>query len=183
MTGVQTCALPILNVANFEGQGLRVHIWAADLDCPLPPFWPIHNHTFDIVSYVSAGIISNAIYQVEPANAGTATNRVYLVEYMHNISRLRATKDLVRVVNTSESKAVRGEIYRVHRGRFHASTSKAGFSCTVVCTVNNLEPVPLVLGDLGGAPAYENARRRCESSIVERLLVEARKESVGSGGL
>src|ERR1044072_1896916 len=54
-----------VNVANFEGKGLRLHIWAAELNRPLPPFWPIHNHTFDIVSYVSAGVITNAMYQLE----------------------------------------------------------------------------------------------------------------------
>jgi hypothetical protein len=168
-----------VNVGNFEGQGLRLHIWAAEFNFPVRPLWPIHNHTFDVVSYVSAGIISNVMYEVENADARAATNRVYFVEYTNNTSTLRATKDLVRIVNMNESTTVRGEIYRVHRGRFHASTSKAGFSCTVVCTVNNLEPVPLVLGDLRGSPVYENARRRCESSTVERLLIKARNESFG----
>lgn len=165
-----------VNLGNFDGQGLRLHIWASDVITPVNPLWPIHNHTFDIASYVSTGTISNITYQVEDADVSSASNRFYSVEYINNISRLRATERLVRINHASESTARRGEIYRVNRGTFHASTSKTVFSCTVVCTFNNLEPRPLVLGDVQGAPLYENARRECERTVIEPLILKAANE-------
>lgn len=154
----------------FEGGGrkLRMHLWSNAKHKTQQPAWMIHDHLFDLKSWVLSGQIENVEYEA----VNTASKfRIYGASYENGKSVLDRTESSVDVIEKKREIIVAGNTYLVPAGVLHESRSlKNGTSVTVCETIDKLNRNPAVIGNLEGEPRYIYSRTAVSISDLEELI-------------
>ena len=155
---------------------LRLHIWQRQARKIQIPAWLIHNHIFDLKSYVLCGSINNLNYDVVKAE-NKPSYRIYEVIYDECESQLHVTDELVNC-KLVESKTFKArDSYEVNREIFHTSTVELGqLTCTLVITSNEKAIKPKVIGKLRGESIYKYQRNQCDFEELRQILIEVKEK-------
>lgn len=147
--------------------GVCVHVWSPDLPRARSTTSEIHAHSWDLVSFVLAGELSNV--RVDVVDGG-ATHRVFEVHSSVRGDELRATPRLVgyRIADTELSR--KGETYTLGAGCFHMTV--ADVATTIAVGKAHEGRHDLTLGPTDGC-THRVHRERCDraaSAGAARLL-------------
>jgi hypothetical protein len=148
-------------LSQEEGRNIRLHIWPDNNDKVQEPAWLIHDHLFELKSWVLAGSIENIEYEVVP---GKSNYSIYHASYEHNRSILNRTEKTVNIIERNRFVVDAGDVYQVATGVLHQSVSLYSGTAVTVCeTIDKHENQPAIVGDLTGQSRYSYTR-----SIVDR---------------
>jgi hypothetical protein len=101
-----------------NGYALRLHIWSDLFRYEQQPYWPIHNHKFDLISRVLTGTLTNRSYRVQQTDEKTSY-RLYDITYELDGSTI-SPSDIRVAVDLCESEQVTApHWYRIDAGTFH----------------------------------------------------------------
>lgn len=167
-----------LKVACEVQSTLRVHIWPSKERRPQHPAWNIHDHIFDIQSFIICGSITNYRFTVtDTTMRSDPTHRIYKVSYSHAHSYLHRTQNLISCSQVGSTSYTSMSSYSVPRGMFHSSViSDRILAATLVITSNHFKSLPKVLGDVLGAKLYKYRRYPCSQEQVSELIFQVQSE-------
>ena len=155
-----------------DTKSLRLHFWPERQRQPQGPFWPIHDHIFDIRSVVLLGSVENALYEV--TSAEQSPHRIYDVKYGgrdSTLNQLIATSEFVVSRETLIERHATGTSYSIARTVFHKSVVPPDQrAATLVVTSNPLPVTPRVIGETAAAPAIDVTRRPCSPEALRSIL-------------
>lgn len=155
--GAQVLGHPLgFRVARLDegGTSLRLHLWRG-VDATQPGF-EVHDHGFDLESFVLAGTIRQRTYAADRDPSGEQV--IYAVAYEADESVLRKTDQVVRLREVKSEVFEAGEIYRVAAGELHASyLDGCDVGATLVLT-HNRGGQPITLGPKDSAPDLRASR-------------------------
>ena len=158
-----------LQLRHETNRTLRIHIWS-----PLPGEytglgWLIHKHNWSLSSYIICGQLENNIYNVSH-NSDSPTHKIYAIEYLGLINRLRATDRFVLCKGEASQLQTEGSCYKITPGVFHATVVKSEVVATMVLATDAPDTTNEVLGDISGAASYLTERRPCCQKAVRRAI-------------
>jgi hypothetical protein len=151
--------LPLLRMSDAT---LRLHIWTDDQEHrPLGEnhISPMHDHTWDMTSYIICGELRNVIVSVVD-DADAPTHRVFEIHGDGAVDDIRATGTVVRVVGESEDKVSVGQTYRMGSDLIHRTEPGPGVVATLVAARRTSKRVERALGPLG-LHGYRSERQVC----------------------
>lgn len=153
---------------------LRLHIWSDLQRYEQHPLWPIHSHSFDLISVVLVGAVRNQIYALN-FESNEPSSRIYGASYEGSQSVLAAT-DTLCLLGTTESQTIHaGGTYSISHGVYHQTIVPIGtFAATLVLTTQ-VGGVAGVLGDAKGAQEYRYARKPIADAEARTALNALRK--------
>ena len=152
-------------ISNEDKKIIRLHIWPDNKCCIQKPTWLIHDHFFDLKSWVLKGTITNIEYIV-----GEFDNsfQVYNTIYEKDKSILIKTKQRLSILESKRYLIKEGESYDVYAGQLHKSISSSNTTVTICETVNQFNLKPRVLGACSGRDRYSYTR-----NVVSKVELEA----------
>jgi len=140
-----TC-LPVVREGHY---GVCVHVWLPGQPRAKPTTSQVHAHSWDLVSYVLFGRLSNELPVVADTEAAhPRARRVLEVRSSGNTDDIVPTTRLVRCETGQTELAVRDDVYTVKAGTFHSSVAHGG-AATVALGVMMPGGTDLSLGDPG----------------------------------
>ncbi len=138
---------------------LRLHIWLAGVSRPRLTTSPIHDHTWQLISYVILGGLENHI--VEISDSAEPTHRIFEIRGAGGADRLWPTDRLVGFRVASVQKVQAGERYTIEAGRFHFTEVSPDHTVATLVLAERKAPVPeRSLGPLH-LPEHEMTREAC----------------------
>jgi hypothetical protein len=157
-------------------KGLRLHLWPQRQRQAQAPFWPIHDHIFNLRSLILFGTVRNTLYKV--TRAETSPYRIYEVRYGGSdstLNQLTATSELVLPQETSIEEHVAGTTYWIEHTVFHQSmVAEDRPAATLVVTSDHLSLSPRVIGNATAPPIIDVRRRSCSAEDLGSILAECR---------
>ena len=161
----------ILCKLSEEGEKkIRLHIWPNNNDRMQKPAWLIHDHLFNLKSWVVAGRIENIEYSVEE---GTPNFRVYHARYEEDGSVLYRTDKKVFITEKIRYLVSTGERYSVPSGMFHQSVSVSATTSVTVCeTIDQPSIIPSIAGDISGANKYSYLRVKVDETNFQSIIAK-----------
>jgi hypothetical protein len=149
---------------------LRLHIWPSSERRYQEPQFTIHDHIFDMTSYVVTGVQTNVLYKVHE-DSGAPTGKLYSVGYVEGESWVTDIGRLVSCSELSRTKYKTNETYSMTDAVFHESDIPDDMlTCTLVTTKNKLPRTPVVIGPVDGEKEYRYVRENCSLDLVAQLL-------------
>lgn len=149
---------------------LRLHYWPKGGHIEQSPQCRIHDHLFELKSWVLAGSIENIEYSTSPKGLELA---VYRAGYVGNKSILTKTEETIKVSVRSRAVYDTGSCYVVHAGTLHESVRVSyAPAATVLVTTDMSTAAPLVLGSIAGPANFEFKRETIPEPIAEEMLAE-----------
>ncbi|HZD71893.1 MAG TPA: hypothetical protein VFA45_24150 [Actinomycetes bacterium] len=119
---------------------LRLHIWLAGLARPRLTTSPIHDHTWQLMSYVICGELENHIVEIN--DSAEPTHRVFEIKGAGGADRLRPTDRLVRFRVASVQRVQARERYTIEAGRFHFTEVSSDRTVATLVLAERKAPVP-----------------------------------------
>ncbi len=161
----------ILCKLSEEGEKkIRLHIWPNNNDRMQKPAWLIHDHLFNLKSWVVAGRIENIEYSVEE---GTPNFRVYHARYEEDSSVLYRTDKKIFITEKIKYLVSAGERYSVPSGMLHQSVSVSETTSVTVCeTIDQPSIIPSIAGDISGADKYSYTRVKVDESDFQSIIAK-----------
>lgn len=148
---------------------IRIHIWPENNSHAQLPYWNIHNHSFNLTSWVIRGEILNTEYLVSESNQGT--NCIYSVNYDEGNSILKKTNKNVNIVKKITTTNKRGFKYSMHRSVFHSSIVNSNqIALTIVLSSLSNNQNPSVIGKNDGNNRYSYNRNIVDPLILNNFL-------------
>ena len=138
---------------------LRLHIWLSGATRPQLTTSPIHDHTWQLTSYVVCGRLENCLVEIHDST--TPTHRVFEISGVGGADSLRPTERLVefRVAATQAVRA--GDRYTIEAGRFHFTEVPEDCTAATIVLASRKASVPeRSLGPLR-VPEHEMTREVC----------------------
>jgi hypothetical protein len=171
-----TC-LPIVREGHF---GVCVHVWLPGEPRARPTTSQVHAHSWDLLSYVLFGQLSNELPVVADTDeAHPSPRRVLEVRSSGNTDDIVPTSRLVSCETGETELAVRDDVYMVRAGTFHSSVAGGdGATATVALGVMISGGADLSLGDpeagthqvrrtrLGARPTQDLARLVATAAVT-----------------
>lgn len=147
---------------------LRLHVWLEDNRKTQFPPMPIHDHIFQVNSFVLAGSVTNHVYEI--GSDSGSLYRIYEAEYAHGGSHLKPTEELLTCDLESSITYNKGDFYQVERDIFHETTvENESFAATlVIATEKDQTEQPKILGPTNGND-YFYKREQCNEPILKLL--------------
>ncbi|USH04374.1 hypothetical protein K6Q96_21800 [Grimontia kaedaensis] len=131
---------------------IRLHLWTNTFDKAQKPTWLIHDHKFDLTSWVLSGSIKNIEYK---DLALPETHQLYSVSYSSTGSVLTKLDKVYSLAVDKTQEVNEGEAYRISAGTFHQSLSLSSKTTVTIChTTDKKNTPPLVIGDIDGMEQY-----------------------------
>ncbi|UFH60467.1 hypothetical protein [Sulfurovum mangrovi] len=156
---------------NNGREKIRIHIWPKDGGKKQLPYWNIHDHIFDLKSWVLKGEITNIEYDV--INDNSSTKCFYDVKYIENQSLMTKSEQHISYKISKKETYAEGEIYTIDAGIFHTSEkTNIGNALTVVLSINTDIKTPKVIGEEEGENSYQYNRNKVDSSYIKELINE-----------
>jgi hypothetical protein len=157
----------LIRQGKFE---LRLHVWPARVRYEQQPYWPIHNHRFDLLSNILVGAVTNHLYKVVQSDFNAA-QQLYRVIYGVNSSELLPTGIPISVELLASNNVEAPHSYAVEAGIFHETCVPKGmFTATLALTRDS---------DLGVEAKAVGLMERPETHTYDRVPIEnAEKEEV-----
>ncbi|EOI6441933.1 hypothetical protein ACMU9X_001348 [Yersinia enterocolitica] len=135
---------------------MRLHIWPTDGGRPQNPNWKIHNHLFDLNSWVLQGRIYDTEYTLIDSGV---KYRLYNVAYTTNGSIMSRTNSTIDINIFAKKTIAEGDSYQIKSGFFHKSEACPNNIAVTVVEANKTNmTTPQVVGDLEGCNAYQYER-------------------------
>jgi hypothetical protein len=146
-------------VAKEDSHALRLHIWSDHDRYEQQPYWPIHNHKFDLISRVLSGRLTNRQYRVQPTLKKT-TQRLFDITYESEGSIMSPSDIFVSVDFIGSEHITAPNSYRIGAGVFHDTFVPTGvFTATLVITRDSLRDADVkTVGDSGNGVRYKYVR-------------------------
>lgn len=155
---------------NEGHEKIRLHLWSNSFQNVQEPTWPIHDHLFDITSWVLCGEIENIEYK--QCNS-VLTHQLYSVSYDNDGSILTKLDSGLSLSVESKEIIKKTESYSIKSGVLHQSISSSENTTVTVChTVNFRNENPLVIGDICGDFRYKYQRKIVKLSDLFRIVAE-----------
>jgi hypothetical protein len=149
---------------------IRLHIWPNNNDRMQKPAWLIHDHLFNLKSWVVAGRIENIEYSVEE---GTPNYRVYYARYEGDSSVLYRTDKEIFITENIRYLVSAGEGYSVLSGVLHQSVSVSETTSVTVCeTIDQPNIIPSIAGDISGVDKYSYIRVKVDESDLQSIIAK-----------
>ncbi|MFC4507501.1 MULTISPECIES: hypothetical protein [Streptomyces] len=129
----------------------------------------VHSHSWDLISTVLYGRLSNRHMDVEEG-VGAPTHRLFEVHSEPSgVDELRPTRRLVRCSPGSEQTSSRGQTYALPAGAFHTTVVPDGRPTATLVLGRTLPGrADLSLGPLR-APGHRVVRRMCDAAQTARI--------------
>lgn len=159
-----------------SGAALRLHIWPKSARSAQPGF-EIHDHTFDLTSFILFGDLRQTVYEV--STSAPATHAVYEVGYDATGSVLRKSEIAVAVSPKKTCLLHAGETYALPAAEFHdLDRASAQCAATLVLTTQS-GGAPRSLGPLSGAAIIRFERSSYCRSAIDELTAAAVADRAG----
>lgn len=164
-------------LTNAENQ-VRIHIWEPDYPKKLDLF--IHDHFYELCSWVLCGKILDYSYSVEPAE-GESEHTMFVSSYQKdkNVRTLTKTNDFRVVKRIAERIIQKGQKYIIPKGTFHSNEilfEEADLTVTFVFTYDhNANQSPNVIGLSKNDVYYETDPINIPANKVKNLISSAVK--------
>ena len=161
-----------------SSEQVRLHIWAPDYIKKQDLF--IHDHYYDLCSWVLCGTIRDYAYSVKPSNVPTQ-HIVYTSGYHadQNIRTIAPTSEYKLVSVEAERLIVAPKKYFISRETFHANEvlfDQAELAVTLVYAYNyKAEHRPNIIGQAGAEHGGENESEIQSEVKVTDLIQKAEK--------
>lgn len=160
-----------------EYGSLKIHIWNCGNGIEQAPSWPIHQHKWDLRSFVFQGNIENSVYEVVEADFERANRLIYDVQFKDGKSVLGRTENYVHAVLASQYRFSQGEWYDVEISDFHASECTDKATCgTIVLTPPDTGRSPKVLGEKFGEEYYQYLRNAPSAQTLKNSIESILRE-------
>jgi len=151
-------------------RGLCVHAWSPLFACAEPTTSSIHTHSWDLISVVLSGELTNNRYAV---TGREPTHRVFTVQTHDEYDELRATPQLVGCRQRASEVVSAGSAYEVPVGQFHATV--ADNAVTLAISSRRLGAGDQSLGPLDGQTHTVHRERLDPSSSAHAAALIARR--------
>lgn len=149
---------------------IRLHIWPNNKERMQKPAWLIHNHMFDLKSWVVSGEIENTEYLVVE---GKPNYRVYNARYEKDGSVLYRTESLICLKVNRRLLLSAGEVYEVPSGAFHQSVMSSESTTVTVCeTINQPNISPIIAGEINGGCRYSYIRAQVDKNDLHAIIAK-----------
>lgn len=161
----------LCKLSDAEGKKLRLHIWPNNSQHIQDPPWTIHNHIFNLKSWVIAGVIKNTEYR---HTKGNPTHRAYITKYNNNHSIIHRTDEELCIVKKRTQIVRSGQTYKIAAGVFHQSISSSQTTSITICeTIDQPDRVPIIAGAIDGACLYTYKRAEVEKRLLYEIMDDA----------
>jgi hypothetical protein len=149
---------------------IRLHIWPNNNDRMQKPSWLIHDHVFDLKSWVIAGKIENIEYTVTDKKPNYS---VYSAGYEKDSSVLYRTDRQICINEGKRSLVRSGEVYSVLSGVLHQSVSLSEATSLTVCeTIDQPNRSPTIAGDINGMARYSYTRSKVNEKDLQSIIAK-----------
>jgi hypothetical protein len=160
-----------------KGINIRLHIWNNKLQ-PQSMELMVHNHIFDMKSFVLKGEIFNKEYELMNAEVCSNENQFYKVQYENNQSSLIKLETTGDLIETKKIAVKEGSSYVVSAGVFHESIVTCEYTATILFTIANSVESPKVAAksDLGPIIRFERStpNEGLLHEVIDEFLVKVR---------
>ena len=147
---------------------IRIHIWPNDNDRVQNPAWLIHDHLFDLKSWVISGEIENTEYWIKDEIPNYC---LYEAKYENDSSILCRTNKKVYISLKSKTLVRSGEVYEVPSDVLHQSLSVSKAASLTVCeTIDKLGRSPIIAGDIDGLDFYTYERSEVTENELQDVI-------------
>ncbi|MBV1883883.1 MAG: hypothetical protein KUG82_19745 [Pseudomonadales bacterium] len=159
--GFVMCKLSQENEKN-----IRLHIWPNSSEHVQEPQWLIHDHMFDLKSWVLSGKIENIEYEIA---SDFPIYSIYQASYEQDKSILHRTEQDLSIKVKNKSVVSSGQIYEIASGILHQSISLSNSTAVTVCeTIDRLDKNPIIAGDIKGRASYSYTRATvCDEDLQD----------------
>ena len=150
---------------------LRLHIWPDwDRRGNLKKNW-IHNHEYDINSFILCGKLFNKTYKL-CIEGECKQYRVFRVAYNESKSDLITTNNFYDIAYEKTYELYQGSFYTINKWDFHVSDVPQGqIVSTILINTEKEETSPEVLGEFKlNNQRYNYKREICEKSYSKELI-------------
>jgi hypothetical protein len=153
----------------------RLHIWPIGRRIPKHPDWPIHNHIFDLDSYVICGELLNRNYSLKLEATKTSQYDLYEVEYYDGGSTISKNSTYISSITYQETLIKSNNSYHIPQREFHETIveSMQLTSTMVRTTIPNGSDKALILGRVDSNRLYD-----CPNKKINKLEVIAQIRNV-----
>jgi hypothetical protein len=156
-----------------EGElGVCIHLWTSRLPGTELTTSTVHCHSWDLVSFVLYGLVSNTLFSVDDDLDGR--DRIFEIRSQDDIDEIVPTPRLVRCTQKSPQLTTSGTSYRMSGGQFHANAADPIAGAATLVLGRTRDTVDLSIGDrdLG---RHQTRRQRCspdETAQIARITLE-----------
>jgi hypothetical protein len=161
------------NLFDFcNGEKIRIHIWS-DKGKRINPLMDIHNHYYNVVSYVFRGSVYNTLYNVKETKP--YTHSLYEGSYDKSGKRiLKKTNKKFNLNPLKKQRVAEGELYIIDKSEVHkGEVLESEFSITFVFTEKPINPNPQVFGKINGNTIYEFPLMLSDKDEINHILKKA----------
>lgn len=151
---------------------LRLHLWPENYYLRKSKLF-IHNHYYDIISFILSGDLTNLNYEL--SEKLPHTHSVFEGGYNHDKSNrfLKKTEKSVRATLLSKHHYSTGNFYEIKKSDFHdTKILDESFAATIVLTFNKEQEVqsPIVLGNFEEAETLFFRKKPTDRKEVLEIL-------------
>ena len=139
---------------EFENsEVIRIHVWNS-ISKIQEPLMNIHNHFYDVNSFVYCGTISNELYELSIASE--PTHAIYSGSYINENTRILTKTELYKHLILRQRNLIsKGNLYSIEKSEIHSGDNVNNeTTITIVFSANPGNPTPLVFGPREGKDAY-----------------------------
>jgi hypothetical protein len=157
-----------------NNETFRIHMWNNQSKIQ-EPIMNIHNHFYDVNSYVLCGMVFNELYEV--TNDNHPTHSVYSGSYIDDKTRVLSKTEMNKNLAIIERQIIsEGSLYSIVKKEIHSGGNvNDELTITIVFSENPGNPEPLVFGPLNGNQCY-----RYESNIVDKSILDIIQKQIAS---
>lgn len=157
-----------------NNETFRIHIWNGQSKIQ-EPIMDIHNHFYDVNSYVLSGLLFNDLYEITKEKE--PTHCVYSGSYVNESTRILTKTELEKNLSPLGRQIInKDNLYSIKKSEIHSGGNlNDEITITIVFSENPGNPEPLVFGPLKGQEKYIY-----ESNLVEKNVVELIKKQIAS---
>ncbi|MGJ9460629.1 hypothetical protein [Oceanobacillus sp. CF4.6] len=147
---------------------LRLHVWLEGHRKTQFPPMPIHDHIFQVNSFILAGSVTNHIYELGSGSGNLY--RTYKAEYSNGGSLLSPTEELLTCTLKNSTTYNKRDFYSVELGVYHETTvENDNFAATLVIETEKDQTIqPKILGPTNNND-YFYKREKCKEPILKLL--------------
>jgi hypothetical protein len=164
-----------VNLGMVRGAKLRLHVWPSGETAYQKPEWLIHNHHFAFRSTVLTGQLGDSRYVVTPTHVVPRRNggRLFTVHRDRGHCVLKATSEVVRIVETETHRFVAGMQYLFKAGDYHDSRKLGpALAATLLIAQVDGRAGSYVVGGVRGASTIRRANVNITVDALHQLLCE-----------
>lgn len=160
----------IMSTYLFENnKKIRIHIWPKNYSKVQFPNWNIHNHIFDLTSWVLEGKILNTEYNSKYVEDSSSC--VYEVTYDFKHSILKKTINKIKLIEKAKTINIKGNKYSLKSDIFHSSILIGNKSAlTLVLSVETDNKYPLVIGKCDSEEEYIYCREEVSDDLLKEII-------------